>query len=59
MVAGLAVGWFFQPQGGGKTIASLTPFALSYLAGYSVDVLFTAMDKLVEAFGSFAKTSKG
>lgn len=59
MVAGLALGWFLQPQEGGKTIASLTPFALSFLAGYSVDVLFTAMDKLVEAFGSFAKTSKG
>jgi hypothetical protein len=59
MLSGLAVGWFLRPDSQGKMIGQLTPFALSFLAGYSVEVLFSAMDKLVNAFGSVSQTSKG
>lgn len=59
VLSGLAVGWFLRPDPDGKLVGHVTPFALSFLAGYSVEVLFSAMDKLVEAFGSFAKGSKG
>ena len=59
MLAGLCVGWFLKPDRDENVIANLTPFAVSFLAGYSVDVLFSIMDKLVDTFGSFAKESKG
>ena len=55
VLSGVAIGWFFKPDttnaaGGTVTLASLTPFALSFVAGYSVELLFTAMDRLVGAF---------
>jgi hypothetical protein len=57
-LSGLAVGWFLRPEGATEgLIRGLTPFALSFLAGYSVEVLFSAMDRLVAAFGS-ARTDK-
>ena len=59
MLAGLCIGWFFKPGQASPVIGNLTPFALAFVAGYSVDVLFSAMDKIVDAFGSIAKTSKG
>lgn len=53
VLAGLAIGWFLRPEGGSDgLIRGLTPFALSFLAGYSVEVLFSGMDRLVTAFGS-------
>jgi hypothetical protein len=51
VVAGLAIGWFLRPEKvevGSAT--SISPFALAFVAGYSVDLLFTAMDRLVLAF---------
>jgi len=29
---------------------TLSPFALAFLAGYSVELLFAAMDRLIAAF---------
>jgi hypothetical protein len=44
-------GRFLRPEkvevGGGP---SISPFALAFVAGYSVDLLFTAMDRIVLAF---------
>lgn len=57
MLSGLAVGWFFQPKTINFAGASLTPMALSFLAGYSVEVLFSGMDKIVQSFGSESKNS--
>ena len=48
VLGGLAIGWFIKPTGGG--IGSLSPLALAFVAGYSVDLLFTAMDRIVGAF---------
>ena len=58
VLAGLAIGWFLRPEvGDNGLIRGLTPFALSFLAGYSVEVLFAAMDRLVAAFGPSAEKS--
>ena len=50
-VAGLAIGWFLRPD---KLeidgASSMSPFALAFVAGYSVDLLFTALDRIVLAF---------
>ncbi|WPD20884.1 MAG: hypothetical protein SD837_11810 [Candidatus Electrothrix scaldis] len=57
-LSGLAVGWFLsvdpehytaQPS---FSFGNLSPLALSFLAGYSVELLFSAMDKIVSAFSS-------
>lgn len=54
VLSGLAIGWFFTPDNTarGAQISSLPPFALAFVAGYSVDLLFTVMDKLLTAFSS-------
>jgi hypothetical protein len=55
-LAGLAVGWFlFVPPNPGMAASifsfrELSPLALAFLAGYGVELLFAAMDKLVSAF---------
>ena len=67
MLAGLAIGWFLRPEikpGATDTsqfysLLSMTPLALSFIAGYSVELLFSAMDRLVDAFGSTSQKSPG
>jgi len=49
VLAGLAFGWFAKPETT-SSFVSLSPFALAFLAGYSVELLFFAMDKFVSAF---------
>jgi hypothetical protein len=49
-LAGLVVGWFGLGGEAAGSLASLTPFALAFLAGYSVEVLFAFMDRLVAVF---------
>jgi hypothetical protein len=47
-LAGLAVVWFIKPDDPHITIPTV---ALAFLAGYSVELVFVAMDRLVAAFG--------
>jgi hypothetical protein len=58
IVAGLAIGWFFRSDKGEVTAAvgSISSLALAFVAGYSVDLLFTAMDRIVAAFSNPEKT---
>jgi hypothetical protein len=52
-ISGLAIGWFWIPTGadGFGKITSLTPtpFAIAFLAGYSIDLLFSILDRLISA----------
>jgi hypothetical protein len=48
-LAGLSAAWFVNPTDHGITIPAV---ALSFLAGYSVELVFAAMDRLVGAFGA-------
>jgi hypothetical protein len=50
LLAGLAVGWFIKPGPGDATLVSLSPLALAFVAGYSSDLFFVALDKIVQAF---------
>ncbi|HEY2800884.1 MAG TPA: hypothetical protein VGI85_09835 [Chthoniobacterales bacterium] len=52
IVAGLAIGWFFRSDKGETTVAvgSISALVLAFIAGYSVELLFTAMDRIVSAF---------
>lgn len=49
-LAGLAVGWFFKPEADQIFVNGASPFALAFLAGYSVELLFAGMDRIVAAF---------
>ena len=50
-VSGLAIGWFTTGTGI-AVLGALSPLALAFLAGYSVEVLFTLMDKFVTSFSA-------
>lgn len=51
MLAGIAVGWFFDPSDQSLPgLENLQPLALAFLAGYSVELLFTGLDRFVAAF---------
>ncbi len=58
MLSGVAVGWFFKAEALSFGIASIQPLAIAFLAGYSVELLFTAMDKLIGAFVGDERKSK-
>ncbi len=47
-LAGLLIGFFVIPKEM-SGLAALPPMALSFLAGYNVEVVFIAMDKFIEA----------
>jgi hypothetical protein len=58
-VAGLAIAWFVVPkavnfQSGstdtGSVLSSLSPLALSFVAGYAVEILISIIDRVVSAF---------
>ena len=51
-LAGLSIAWFAQGEGATSFLDSITPLALAFLAGYSVELLFSAMDAFIEAFSS-------
>ena len=49
-LGGIAVAWFVTPQNNPALLDSLSPFALAFIAGYGVELLFAAMDKIIAAF---------
>lgn len=59
-LTGLAVGWFFGDDEGKSvfTISNLSPLALSFLAGYSVEIFFSGMDKIINSFSSEKESEK-
>ena len=53
LVAGVAIGLFLRPpEGTLEGFAIMTPVALSFIAGYAVELLFGIMDKFVTAFST-------
>ena len=52
MLGGMVFAWFITPETADKLFQSLSPFALAFLAGYSVELLFAAMDRFLGAFTS-------
>ena len=52
LLAGIAVGFLVSPDTGQPmlTFATLGPLPFAFLAGYSVELVFAVMDKIVSAF---------
>jgi hypothetical protein len=51
-LGGMVFAWFVIPDKSDGMFQSLSPFALAFLAGYSVEILFAAMDRFLVAFTS-------
>lgn len=49
-LGGMVVAWFLTPEATDGLFRTLSPFALAFIAGYSVELLFAAMDRLIAAF---------
>jgi len=49
-LGGMVFAWFIIPEQSDGMFKSLSPFALAFLAGYSVEILFAAMDRFLVAF---------
>lgn len=50
-LAGISIGWFLKPETSVTVVATtISPLAVAFVAGYSVELLFTAMDKVIKAF---------
>ncbi len=50
MLGGMVIAWFVTPENSGEIFKSLSPFALAFLAGYSIELLFASMDRIIGAF---------
>ncbi|MCP4340868.1 MAG: hypothetical protein GY799_18760 [Desulfobulbaceae bacterium] len=51
VLAGISIGWFLKPDPSPQgLVSSISPLAVAFVAGYSVEMLFTAMDKVITAF---------
>jgi len=51
-IAGLAIGWFWVPSAkasGDLAILTTTPFVLAFLAGFSIELLFTLINRVLAA----------
>jgi hypothetical protein len=49
-LGGMVVAWFVTPESADGLFKSLSPLALAFLAGYSIELVFTALDRLISAF---------
>jgi hypothetical protein len=54
VVGGIAISWFAVTDKTG-IVGSITPAALAFLVGYSVEVLYNVLDALVKALGANEK----
>jgi hypothetical protein len=56
MLGGMVFAWFATPESANGLFMSLSPFAVAFLAGYSVELLFAVMDRFLGAFTSTNKS---
>jgi hypothetical protein len=49
-LGGLVSAWFLIPGSTEAIPSNISPFALAFLAGYSIELVFTAMDRIIAAF---------
>jgi hypothetical protein len=56
-LAGVAIAWVVVPESDPGLVRSIPPLGLAFLAGYSVEVLFAAMDRFIAAFSNEGQPS--
>jgi len=50
-IAGLAIGWFSVPGSSSAAISTI-PFGLAFLAGFSIDAVFTLLERLAQTISA-------
>ncbi|SRR6266404_6748516 len=58
-LSGVAIAWFLAAMQSSNALKGLSPLPLAFLTGYSVEVLFSALDRLVAAFSSDRAAAAG
>ena len=58
-ISGLAIGLFVSPDFQSGLIVQLSPAALAFLAGYSSELLFSALDRFVNTFTQADQSRQG
>jgi hypothetical protein len=58
MLSGITLQWIFV-RDGSSVPGGITPAVLAFIGGYSVEVLFTAMDRLLTALTGSLRTTAG
>lgn len=53
-LAGVAAAWVLTPEDSAR-MATLSPFSIAFIAGYGVEILFSAMDRLINSLSSEAQ----
>jgi hypothetical protein len=48
-IAGLAIGWFWTPSSMDVATLTTAPFALAFLGGFSIELLFSILDRIIAA----------
>jgi hypothetical protein len=56
-IAGIVIGWFFNPSSSSAPTGSATPFGIAFLAGFSIDLLFAILDRAIGAAKDFLAKS--
>lgn len=59
-VAGIVIGWFWAPTGMVRTdlaVISSVPMGLAFLTGFSIDILFSMLDRLKRSITDLPATS--
>ncbi|SRR6266436_4398559 len=57
-VAGIIIGWFWVPSGTVGTQLTSIPMALAFLTGFSIDILFSALDRLKGTLSGAQESAK-
>jgi len=58
-VAGITIGWLWVPNGtAGAGLGSSIPMALAFVTGFSIDILFSALDRLKATFNTAQEPAK-
>ena len=50
VLSGIVVGWFLTPETLPSAFSAIQPLALAFLAGYSVELVFAGLDRLISTF---------
>ena len=56
IVGGIVISWFSANDSTG-VVSSITPAALAFVVGYSIEVLYNVLDSIVKALGASDETS--
>ncbi|MBL4645904.1 MAG: hypothetical protein JKY99_05540, partial [Rhizobiales bacterium] len=51
IVGGIVISWFSTTEASGIS-SSITPAALAFVVGYSIEVLYNVLDSIVKALGA-------